>query len=187
MRVTFDRPADHVWTHVLIERDDGVVYRMNAGPVTAEIPHDLVHFTVEEALGIADGIWGAIAGGVVFRSMTHVSGRRPPHAGEQSAALIRAHRDDLQRAELLGGFIERLAEASDAAELRTLNATFGAWLSPAPDPAAISRAVAALRAAQDRWRALPVGGRMVLEWPAHRRVRAPARSRPVRRSRTGRR
>src|SRR4029453_7521528 len=104
MPVTFDRLPDHEWAHVLIERDDRVVYRMHAGPITAEIPHDLVHFTVEDTLGITDGIWGAIAGGVVFRSMTHVSGRRPPPAAERSTQLIRAHRDRLQRAELIGGF-----------------------------------------------------------------------------------
>ena len=187
MRVTFDRLADHEWAQVFIERDDGVVYRMHAGPVTAEIPHDLVHFTVEDALGVADGIWGAIAGGVVFRSMTHVSGRRPPHAAEQSATMIRERRDDLQRAELLGGFIERMADEPDSADVRTVTAAFGSRLSPMPDPAAISRAVTALRMAQQRWRAMPVGGRMVLEWPAHRRMSAPARRRPAGRSRTGRR
>src|SRR5690349_18072136 len=115
MRVTFQRLPDHQWADVLIERDDGVVYRMHAGPVTAHAPHDLVHFTVEDALGMSDGIWGAIAGGVVFRSMTHVSGRRPPHAAERSAELIREYRDHLQRAELLGGFIEAAAHQPEAA------------------------------------------------------------------------
>ncbi len=58
--MTFDRLPDHQWAHVLIERDDRVVYRMHAGPVTAELPHDLVHFTVEDALNLADGIWGRL-------------------------------------------------------------------------------------------------------------------------------
>jgi hypothetical protein len=36
MRVTFERLPDHRRGGVLIERDDGVVYRMDGGPVTAE-------------------------------------------------------------------------------------------------------------------------------------------------------
>src|SRR5262245_11211200 len=82
---------------------------MDGGPITAVLPHDLVHFTVERALGMSDGIWGAVAAGVVFRSMRHHSGRRRPHAAQRSAALIRANRDRLQRAELIGGFVERVA------------------------------------------------------------------------------
>ncbi|MET7418723.1 hypothetical protein [Dactylosporangium sp. NPDC005555] len=165
MRVTFHRLADHQWADVLIQRDDGVVYRMHAGPVTAQAPHDLVHFTVEDAIGMADGIWGSIAGGVVFRSMTHVSGRRPPHAAERSAELIRANRDRLQRAELIGGFVERAAAMPDADLDR---------LAPQPltavDRTAVVRAIAALRAAQETWARLEVGAELTLTWPRHRRL-----------------
>lgn len=169
MRVTFHRLPDHQWADVLIQRDDGVVYRMHAGPVTAHAPHDLVHFTVEDALGMPDGIWGAIAGGVVFRSMTHVSGRRPPHAAERSAELIRANRDRLQRAELIGGFVERAAAVPDA-DLDRLAAQQGADPLSGADKAAVRRAVGALRAAQETWAALPVGAELTLTWPRHRRM-----------------
>jgi hypothetical protein len=176
MRVTFERLADHVWGHVLIERDDGVVYRMHAGPITAEIPHDLVHFTVEESLGIADGIWGAIAGGIVFRSMTHVSGRRPPHVTERSDELKRAYRDRLQRAELLGGLVESAAHRPDADLAGMARTTLTAIGPDAPGLAAVAGAVTALRRAEERWRTLPIGTRLVLDWPAHRRI-APVGSR----------
>jgi hypothetical protein len=174
MRVTFDRLADHEWAHVLIERDDRVVYRMHAGPVTAELPHDLVHYTIEDALGISDGIWGAIAGGVVFRSMTHISGRRPPHAAERSAALIRQYRDRLQRAELLGGFVEAAAGHPEADWARMTTGSFHARPTEAPGLEALTRAVAALRQAEQRWQAVPVGAKLVLDWPARRRIAAPA-------------
>src|SRR6185437_15670249 len=114
MRVMFVQVAYPERHYALVARDDGVVYRIGGGPATHGIPHDLVHYTVEDSLGLSDGMWGAIAGGVVFRSMTHVSGRRPPHAADRSAELIRAHRPSLQRAELVGGFVERLAEEGDA-------------------------------------------------------------------------
>ena len=173
MRVTFLRLPDHRWGHVLIERDDHVVYRMNAGPITAAIPHDLVHFTVEDALRIGDGIWGAIAGGVVFRSMTHVSGRRPPHAADRSAELIRANRGRLQRAELIGGFVEAAAHAKDG-DLAALHKQWFATQEDAPDVPAVELAVAALRRAEERWRAIPVGGELTVQWPATRRLPAPA-------------
>lgn len=185
--MTFDRLADHEWAHVLIERDDHVVYRMHAGPVTADLPHDLVHYTVEDALGISDGIWGAIAGGVVFRSMKHVSGRRPPHAAERSVALIRQYRDYLQRAELLGGFIESVSDRPEADWPRLTAATFRSRPSDAPGIEAVARAVAALRETEQRWQALPVGAKLALDWPAHRRIAAPAAGRPREKSEARRR
>jgi len=171
VKVTFQRLPDHEWGHVLIERDDHVVYKMHAGPITAELPHDLVHFTVEDTLRIEDGIWGAIAAGVVFRSMTHVSGRRPPHAAERSAELIRAHRDRLQRAELIGGFVESAAHQSDA-DLATLRKLAFATLPDGPDVPRIELAVTALRRAAAHWRTLPIGAELTLNWPARRRLPA---------------
>ncbi|MEH0844438.1 hypothetical protein V6U81_18820 [Micromonospora sp. CPCC 205711] len=173
MRVTFERPRDHERGTALIERDDGVVYRMDGGPVTgAEIPHDLIHFETERTLGMSDGVWGAIASGVVFRSMRHVGGRRPPHAAERSHALVRAHRDALRRAELAGGVVERLlSTAEPTPEVRDAIAVMLGGL-PDLDLIAARRAAEAVREAGARWSALPVGAGLVLDWPA--RLRLPA-------------
>jgi formylmethanofuran:tetrahydromethanopterin formyltransferase len=69
MRVTFRRFPGHSSAYSVVERDDGVVYRMKeftrAG---TRLPHDLRHFVVERELGIADGIWGGIAAGMVYTS-----------------------------------------------------------------------------------------------------------------------
>src|SRR5262245_11821882 len=157
MRVTFRRWPDHVFGHAVIERDDGVVYHLRGGPAGSHVPHDLVHFVVEDQLRMADGIWGAIAGGVVFRSMLHVDGRRPPHAADRSDALKREHRASVQAAELIGGYVERLAddgvdsidEVARAArtQLSTLHVA-------SVDPAALLRAAQALRDTASRWAAL---------------------------------
>jgi hypothetical protein len=183
MRVTFFRVADHERADVLIERDDRVVYRMGAGPVTAETPHDLVHYTVEDALGLSDGIWGAIAGGVVFRSMRHVSGRRPPHADERSREMIRLHRELLQRAELVGGLCERAATVPEADLNRFMSREPFMPLSAEQ----LAAAAAALRRAAAGWAALRVGDRLQLQWPGHRRMTGVLPSRryrtPVRRTR----
>ncbi|MER7283236.1 hypothetical protein ABT369_53290 [Dactylosporangium sp. NPDC000244] len=174
MRVTFIRFPDHQRAHVVVARDDGVVYKLDSGPASAETPHDLVHFTVEDALGIADGIWGAIAGGVVFRSMHHESGRRPPHAAERSKDLIREHRELLQRAELIGGLCERAAHGGLAAREPFMPLT----------TEQLDTAVAALRRADAAWSKLRVGEELELRWPAWCRITAAAT--PAKTERPGR-
>ena len=110
MRITFRRFPDHSRAYSVIERDDGVVYRMQefTRPGT-ELPHDLRHFVVERELGVADGIWGGIAAGMVYTSMEHVEGRRPPHSAERSDELKRAQRQRIMRAELLANLVEAIA------------------------------------------------------------------------------
>ncbi len=76
--------ADRRPVETLVERDDGVVFTMRGAGGGTDLPHDLVHAVVEQQLGVADGIWGCVADGVVWRSMTHRSGRQPPHAADRS-------------------------------------------------------------------------------------------------------
>ena len=90
MRVTFPRLPDHQRAYALVERDDGVVYRLYGGMAGSRLPHDIMHLVVERELRIRNGVWGGIAAGAVFDSMRYVSGRRPPHATERSAQLLRA-------------------------------------------------------------------------------------------------
>ena len=81
MRITFRRFPGYSSAYSVIERDDGVVYRMTEFTRAGTgLPHDLRHFVVERELGIADGIWCGIAAGMVYTSMDHVRGRRPPHS-----------------------------------------------------------------------------------------------------------
>src|SRR5918995_4713875 len=85
--MTFRRMADRRPVETLVERDDGVVFAMRGAGGGSDLPHDLVHALVETELGIADGIWGCVADGVVWNSMRLVSGRQPPHAAQRSAPL----------------------------------------------------------------------------------------------------
>jgi hypothetical protein len=174
MRVVFPRLPDQTRGYAVISRDDGVTYQLWDDPTSSDLPHDLVHFLVEDALGISDGIWGAIAGGVVFRSMNHVSGRRPPQAASRSARIKREYRASLQRAEVIGGFVERVASCGVVKPDR-IRALAAEHLSTLPDvsldPPAVSAAAAALNEAGFRWRALRVGEELAYRWPAHRRIR----------------
>jgi hypothetical protein len=158
MRVVFVRVADFERGLSVVARDDGVTYHLADGPVSGKMPHDLVHFAVEDELGIADGIWGAIAGGVVFTSMTHVGGRRPPHAAERSTALMRAHRDGLQRAEALGGFVDRVATGQ--VDIRWLPRYFANVPGGAFEADDVRRAVSRVHAEAQRWASCPVGAEL---------------------------
>ena len=77
MRVTFPRLPDHERAWALVERDDGVVYRLYGGTAGPRLPHDIMHLVVERELRIKDGIWAGVAAGVVFE---HAAQRPPPAA-----------------------------------------------------------------------------------------------------------
>jgi hypothetical protein len=146
MRVTFPRLPDHQRAYALVERDDGVVYRLYGGMAGPRLPHDIVRLVVERELRIRDGIWGGIAAGVVFDSM-----RRPG-----------------LRAELLADLVSSAA-ALDRLTPDTIRRLADAKLSVLPevdvDPAAIAAAAQALQVETARWARLRVGEELCYEWP----------------------
>ncbi len=165
MRMTFRRMADRRPVETLVERDDGVVFAMRGAGGGTDLPHDLVHAVVETALPLADGIWGCVADGVVWGSMRHVSGRRPPHSAERSEQLKRKRHEAVQRAENVADLVGRLARGE-----QLLPDQVAASGLPAER---IGTAVDAVRDAARRWAALPVGERWVLEWRTSARGGAP--------------
>jgi hypothetical protein len=100
-----------------------------------DVPHDLSQFVIERALDVRDGFWGLLAHGGSFAS---VPGRRPTQPGR---ALVRAHHAALMAVE------------------GVVNGHYLAWKRGQATPLA-----PALDAMLARWRALPVGERLVLEW-----------------------
>ncbi len=158
----------------------GIWYRLYGGKVGPQLPHDIMHFVVERELQIRDGIWGGIAAGVIFDSMEHVSGRRPPHARERSKELLASFHQRGLRAELLANLVQSVAcldHPSDT-QILTLAAT---RLSVLPDadanvePNQIAAAAQALQVAAARWARLRVGEELSYEWP--RTPLAPRRAR----------
>jgi len=168
MHVTFPRLPDHEAGYSVVERDDGVVYQLLGGRAGTALPHDIMHLVVERELGVTDGIWGGIAAGMVFGSMRHVRGRRPPHVTERSALLKRTYRDRILRAELLGNLVEAIAALDDpsADEIRRLT---GSKLSvlrmpEPPSPQAFAAAARALQVEAARWARLRPGEELRYEW-----------------------
>ena len=168
MRITFPRLPDYQRAYALVERDDGVVYRLNGGIAGPRLPHDIMHLVVERELRIRDGIWAGIAAGVVFRSMTYVSGRRPPHAAERSRRLLRDFRDRGLRAELLADLVSSTA-ALDAPTPEQIASLAAIKLSVLPDatvdPRAIAAAAQALQVEASRWARLRVCEHLSYDWP----------------------
>src|SRR5688500_9939802 len=132
----------------LVERDDGVVFRMR-GAAGGDLPHDLVHALVEQSLRVTDGIWGCVADGVVWNSMRHVSGRQPPHAAERSARLKKERAARIQAAEHLADLVGRISRGERvlAGETHRAGHTAEALGSAATD----------LATAASRWAALAPG------------------------------
>jgi hypothetical protein len=168
MRVTFPRLPDHERAWALVERDDGVVYRLYGGTAGPRLPHDIMHLVVERELRIKDGIWAGIAAGVVFDSMHHVSGRRPPHAAERSKALLRDFREQGLRAELLADLVSSAATL-DTMTLDKVKRLAAAKLSVLPDadvdPTVIAAAARSLQVEAARWARLRTGEELSYDWP----------------------
>ena len=166
--MTFPRLPDHERAWALVERDDGVVYRLYGGTAGPRLPHDIMHLVAERELRIKDGIWAGIAAGVVFDSMTYVSGRRPPHAAERSRALLRGFREQGLRAELLADLVSSAATL-DTMTLDKIKRLSAAKLSVLPDagvdPTVIAAAARALQVEAARWARLRVGEELSYDWP----------------------
>jgi hypothetical protein len=164
MRIAFQRFPAHVSAYSVIERDDGVVYHLREFSRSGSgLPHDLRHLVVQRELGIADGIWGGIAAGIVYPGMEHVRGRRPPAAADHSDELKRTQRDRVMRAELLASLVEAVAVLADPSsqQIERLAQAKGVALPPA---AALAAAARALQVEAARWARLRPGEELVYEW-----------------------
>ena len=102
----------------------------------ADLPHDLVQFVIESELRIVDGFWGTVDAGGTFKSLA----RKRTKPGRY---VVRASRVGLDEAERVAGV------------------HWDAWRHGRETPVR-----AALDAMLERWRALPDGGTLTLEWSA---------------------
>jgi hypothetical protein len=131
---------------------------MAAGSAHTGLPYDLAQLVVEAGLGLEHGFWNLVANGATFKSV----GRRPTKAGRQRIATYRAELNQVEW---------------------TVNTQVEAWRDGRPTP--VGRELEAMLA---RWRALPPGEELVVDWATRRLPRPSSRARPVptRRRRTAR-
>jgi hypothetical protein len=163
MRVTFRRFPDHSSAYSVIERDDGAVFHLRgftrSGP---ELPPDLRHLVVERELGVTDGLWGAIAAGIVYPSM-----RAGIMRSELLASLVAAI---AVLSEPSAGQIEQLARVKLSAVPVAEPGAGPAAVVALPPPAALAAAARALQLEAVRWARLRPGEELGYEW----RPEAPA-------------
>ncbi|HEY7014226.1 MAG TPA: hypothetical protein VH480_15815 [Streptosporangiaceae bacterium] len=141
--MTFPRLPDHERAWALVERDDGVVYRLYRGTAGPRLPHDIMHLVVERELRISDGIWAGIAAG---------GSCQPPG----------------QRAELLADLVAGAAALGTLTleKIRRLTADKLAALPDASvDPVLVAVAARALQVEAARWARLRVGEELSYDWP----------------------
>jgi hypothetical protein len=145
MRVTFPRLPDHQRAYALVERDDGVVYRLYGGTAGSRLPADIMHLIAERELRIRDGVWAGIAAGAASH---------PPSL----------------RAEALADLVCRAAalETMTQDKIRQLTRDKLAVLPDASvDPVVIAAAARALQVEAARWARLRVGEELSYEWPGN--------------------
>ncbi len=169
MHVEFIRTGERSY-HALMRRADGVTVRVPGAGRMLPLPHDIVHFVAERELGLRGGFWGSVADGVLFGGMTIVSGRQRPHAADRSKALMRSNTDLMLQAEVVVGALDAIVlDGADADPRRALKrlseAQSAVRIGAVPlDVSGLQRVCVALREAAARWRDLPVGTALTVEW-----------------------
>lgn len=167
MRIRITKGAREDDLHV--ERKDGTSLT-SSFPHKGFVPHDAVHFYVEQGLGISDGFWGKVAAG---------------HHPDEIAALAKAagHASASRRrspdADFIGAIqAERLVECFEAdlwsngqGDIDTFLATADIACEHSFVPALpltahqIEQVRANLAAFRTKWQALSIGQSAELDWP----------------------
>ena len=120
-----------------------------------DLPHDLYTFVIEDALDVEHGFWGCVAAGATFETLRR---KRTP----QGKAVIARYLHELESAEARVNEIYFAWRAGTSTELDD-----------------------DLDSMSARWRAVPDGGELVVEWRLERPSRRPRRDRRPRPGDTG--
>jgi hypothetical protein len=168
-KIEFFKPERRRYRSVL-HRRDGLVIELDGGGYNKvggsarELPHDLAHFVVEDALGLEAGLWGVLAAGGMFGHAKVIGGRRPPHAARRAQAVVDAAGDRLSQAETLTRFVCDLALDGADRDVRRLQAAAGDrwWRETSADR--LEHACRALRETSVRWRDMLPGEALTVVW-----------------------
>lgn len=147
-------------------RDIGPNIAVRPGPGCATVPHDLVHFVVEEQAQLRLGIFGQVAAGGSAGFFVPAPADRSGADRKRSDRLGRAGRRDVARSEKLTALVDANGSLCSDADAIT------------GDPGLTSMIRDRLGEVLQFWSVLPVGQRMLLTWPASltiRHAQVPAR------------
>lgn len=187
MKVHFIRSGERRYS-VRIERADAIVLVMDPAPgFDADLPHDMVHFVVEAALGLKTGVFGQIAAG-------GDAGSFRVEAGDGAGATKERQRAVRKQVVKGAKLVKSQGREGELSELATFLFDIAWRSSMRPDSAAQRAALgeaertrqtlraeeraridgarakvfAAFEQLSTAWRALRVGEGLVLDWPSGR-------------------
>jgi hypothetical protein len=171
MRVHFRKTGERRYG-VFVERENAPAMMMHPAPgYDVHLPHDLLHFVAEAEWGIDEAVFGQLAAGGdagTFWPMEQHVANKWAHRGERLKKLGSG-----RRSELLTDLLHRAWAAQRG---RALPDDWDERLRAAglQDAPRLERVVGELDELAKRWRSLPVGGALTLEWPraerrSHRR------------------
>jgi hypothetical protein len=186
MKVHFIRSGERRYS-IRIEREGAPVLVMDPAPgFDPDLPHDMVHFVVEAALGLKTGVFGQIAaggdagsfhvepGGALRAKERQRAARRQAAKG---AKLIKAQGREGELSELAAFLFDVAWRSSTRPDSAAQRAALGeaertrAGLSAderARIDAARSEVFENFERLSKAWRALRVGEALILEWPTLR-------------------
>jgi hypothetical protein len=150
-------------------RDDDVAVGVSDKADPASLPHELFHYVVEDALGLAWGYWDCIARGALFPGMRVRSGMAEPDAMARSGRVGAEAGPRADEAEFFVAAVETTFDAGlerDVTAARDLVRTQWPHLTCPPletvDLPALKLLVQEMTG---RWRELPEGVTVTLPWP----------------------
>jgi hypothetical protein len=172
MEIAFTRTNEARVT-VTVERDDGAVLQTRSPRAAHRLPHDLIHYVVEQELELADGFWGRVANGMTFcnlRVVRQPAQRRRPH--REIRRRSSRERNGLE-AEVLVGIFDDIWEGTAKREWGSIRRFLDSVWSPRArtraeelDEHTINRVCAALSETEEAWRRVPPGGELRVSWPS---------------------
>jgi hypothetical protein len=162
---------------VFVERDTAPTLVMHPAPGFDEfLPHDLLHFVAEAEWGLDGAVFGQLAAGGDAGTFWPLD-QRLVAAAMRRRKRARRGRWRGRRSELLANVLDYAWNARRGR--RPLPADWEERLEAARvDPEQLAEVVTSLDDLAERWRALPVGESLRLEWPRPERGRRARRQPP---------
>ncbi|MBN9390417.1 MAG: hypothetical protein J0I20_20480 [Chloroflexi bacterium] len=182
MEITFTRSGERTYSSVAV-RDDKVRVWVPGYDHPDWLPHDLIHFVIENSLGLQYGFWGRVAAGAVFSGMKILEGRQLPHAAERSYTAVREQPRTGTQSEVLVGLMAGVAQMGIENDWpRVQKMLRQAWVDDHSEYSQISqgevkRVCAELRIMEQRWQNLPVGEDLTVTWHSPKLAKAGGRKR----------
>ena len=160
----------------LIRRADGAVFKLTSYTRKWRVPHDLSHAVTERELGVADGIFGVIAAGAVFSTMTQIEGKARYDAKVRSDRILKAAKG-VGISEAIAAVIHEAVEKRRPTPYAEVRESWGVISQdPCPYPNEdIDRATTVLRELGEQWSATPEP--LQFPWPTRLRATDPKSAR----------